>query len=227
MKQTTTTNLPFQSGGVKRLSESEMYRIIAERVPMEERVRFTYIPQILIDVCFQLLGDALSALSHARIERTKAISRELRDAIAQHERDSIKVMKSDLYHKVHRGASEFLSSIGKDLMIHQFQYDELLLKNRIPLTKEEAHVARLTYTARDIAGYVIDFDREVARKIDAYLGDGVTYSPEDCIYCTKVVETLNNLLKVLGAPLKMESKNITLSYNIFKNKVNGITLFGF
>jgi hypothetical protein len=227
MKQTTTTNLPFQSGGVKRLTESEMYRIIAERVPMEERVRFTYIPQILIDVCFQLLGSALDALSYARIEKTKAISRELREAIAQHERDSINVMKADLYRKVHRDATEFLSSIEKDIMIHQFQYDELLLKNRIPLTKEEAHVARITYTARDIAGYVITFDREVARKIDSYLGEGVKYSPEDCIYCTKVVEALDKLLKVLGAPLKMESKNITLSYNIFKNKVNGITLFDF
>ena len=211
----------------KKASTEEMYNIIQEKIPLNERMRFVYLPIIAMDCACYVGEDLLGVLRELKLSSTKKVSRELRTCIEGYRRDNYNVMHSDLYGHLEAFTKDFYSSITQDLFILQLQYQQKLLDMKVELSPEKYKLTALSYMVHRMVQYVIELDRKFSARMSLLLGENIHYTTEDNRYCIRIVKAMKMLPSLVGVPMDattMVSERIDMSFKVYMNKLNKVEI---
>lgn len=201
-----------------------MNEIIKEKIPLEERLRSVYLPIITMDCACYLAEDLLIMLRGMKLDKTKKSSRVIRGCIDGYRKDNYQAMHSDLYVYLSGVTKGFYDSMARDMTIYQLQYRQALLNKRIYLEWNLERTVTTAYIVREIVRYVLELDRDFSIRISEILGKDIHYTTEDNEYCLTMLDTLNGLLKVVGAPIDLSTQQTELALKVFKNRLNDIKI---
>lgn len=211
----------------RKLSAEEMNQVILERVPLNERLRAVYIPLIAMDCACYVGEDLLQSLRELKLDATKKISRGLKECIEGYRKDNYQVMRSDLYKKLENFTKDFYSSIMKDLLILQLQFQQALLDKGISISPELSRLVALFQMVRMMVRYVITLDRRFSGRISELLGDRINYVTEDNHYCLRILSVTSSFRGSIGVSWSTSdiiSDKIEMAFKVYTNKLNQIEI---
>ena len=107
---------------MKQLTQQEMNKILLEKVPLEDRLRFTYIPLYLTEVATIMVVDVLDKLAELRLIETKKICQSLRTLIRDVDKDRYQQMGKRLYDICHTKALEIKRALDYSLTVYRHSY---------------------------------------------------------------------------------------------------------
>lgn len=206
----------------RRLSAEEMNKIILEKVPLKERLRAVYLPIIAMDCACYLAEDLLTLMATLRLDITKKISRTIRSCVEGYRNDNWRVMRSDLYKSLSNATKEFYTSLSRDMIIYQIQYQQAMLDRKLPLKTQIAKMVAMSYIIRELVRFVVTLDRDFSKRVSDLLGKDVNYATEDNRYCLEIDKALNELLSIFGVPHDLSTYQTDMAFKVFKNKLYAI-----
>lgn len=205
----------------KQLSTERMNEVIRERVPYEERMKFTYLPIIVMDIACNIGDDVLNMMKAYKSESTKKYNRVLRQHIKEYRQENEMAMKSELFANISCFTNELYMALAKDLTIHQLQYQQALLSNGITMHPSMCNIVAYTSVIKRLLHYVMDCDRQYSKIVSERLRGAYTFRVQDCIHCLSIIRAINEMFKDMDIP-ELKSDNIDLAFKIFKNKLDRI-----
>lgn len=209
----------------KRLSVEQMNKLLLEKIPLCERLKAVYLPIIAMDCVCYLAEDLLDMLKRFRLDSTKKSSRVIRACVDGYRKDNCQVMHSDLYRNLTNSTKEFYDSLSRDMLIFQVQYRQAMLDRNMEFDSEAGTLVAVSYIMREIAGLVIELDREFSKRVSDLLGEGITYTTEDNKYCLEIIRAINELFGVIRVPSDLQTVQTEMAMRVFRNKLNSVQLW--
>lgn len=210
---------------MKQLTQQEMNKVLLERVPLEDRLRFTYIPLYLTEVATIMVVDVLDKLAELRFTETKKICQSLRMLIRNVDKDRYQQMGKSLYDICHTKASEIKRALDYSLTVYRNSYWTYLRNLSSPnFSPDETDILSRTFVATRILGYITEYDRWAISQIKEYVSNDFTYTASPDPYPISLRNHLIQLICAFKANPVWETDNTELSYQVFKNKVTSIDI---
>lgn len=209
---------------MKRLSENEMFQIVLERVPLEERLKSVYVPIIAMGCALYLVEDLLSLLRTVKFDKTKKSSRIITEASKNYVRSNNTVMTKELQDILKEKVDTFYSGVSKDLTILGLQYAQALLDKGLQKPSSESMILNYAYTIKVVVSLITRMDREFSKRISDILGKDIVYKTEDDGNCIRLLEGIDKLILSLDAPLELDSSRIELATKIVTIKLNNLNI---
>ena len=181
---------------MKRLSENEMFQIVLERVPLEERLKSVYVPIIAMGCALYLVEDLLSLLRTVKFDKTKKSSRIITEASKNYVRGNNTVMTKELQDILKEKVDTFYSGVSKDLTILGLQYAQALLDKGLQKSSSESMILNYAYTIKVVVSLITRMDREFSKRISDILGKDIVYMTEDDGNCIRLLEGIDKLILV-------------------------------
>ena len=194
---------------VHKVSPEEMSKILAEKIPLEDRLRSAYLSTILLDVVGVISKQLLEALKSMRSPATLQNSRNLRSAIQDYYDSNIKAMKPQLYFRIHQKSLRFFKKICRHLTIFEYSYSAAIMKARGGGKCADMALS-ICYVMKVILRYIIEFDREMDASIQKKLGPFIQYRAEDNVFCVEILRQVNLIVELLGGADTVENEHTAL-----------------
>lgn len=210
---------------MKQLTQQEMNRILLERVPLEDRLRFTYIPLYLTEVATIMVVDVLDKLVELRFTETKKICQSLRMLIRNVDKDRYQQMGKSLYDICHTKALEIKGALDYNLTVYRNSYWTYLRNLDSPkFSSDEVDILSRAFVVTRMLKYITEYDRWAISQIREYVSNDFTYIAFPDPYPISLHNDVIKLICAFEANPVWETDNTELSYQVFKNKVTSIDI---
>lgn len=209
----------------QELKVNSIANLIAERVPLEQRLRSVYIPITATDVAFYLWEDLERQLITAKVSVMRPMTRKMRFIISDYRKKISDVMQTPLYKSLSGKTRELYDSITMHNLVCRLQYQQALLDRGISITPTLRNIVATAYQIRDVMKYVIEVDREFTKMISDFLGPDVPYYTQDNQHSLDTIKCCEQLMGILGVPTDLKSTQTELAMKVLKNKINELKLW--
>lgn len=209
----------------RQLSPTEMAEIVANTIPINDRLRATYLPMVAQDCALRLCEDLVSTFIAEGRSTTKKCCRELKAASTEYNLAVAKAMGPKLYADFKEQSRQQYEKIITDMAIYQLSFSQALLDQHINAEPTMRQLICKMYVIRRIIAYTLKLDRDFSKQLSDLLPLEIHYTTDDNECCVRIEKALKDLTILLGYPADLSSVNIELSYKVFNNRIMSITAF--
>ena len=212
----------------RKLSNTDMNKVIMEKIPIKSRVDSVYLPIFAINIAedaYKTLHDDLIIIGN---KETREFDRQISNTFRRYHASNMKAMGGELYCCVMRNSESLFKTIRQTLSTMRIQCYREMQKQDLEICKDRLKTETIAECAMIdcIMEYVRTTDRFYAEQFQKLIGDRYRYEIKKDVDIELISHCLKDIAMITGDVYldRIESKDIDTSKRIFATQMNSLNI---